>query len=55
MGSGPMGSEGLQAWGQGQWAVKAASTGTGPMDSEGPQCVEGRTKFIRRGYVTYFY
>ena len=40
MGTGPMGSEGLQAWGQDPWAVRAAGMGTGAMGSEGLQCVE---------------
>ena len=42
------------AWGQDPWAVRAA-TGTEPIGSEELQWVEGRAKFIRHGYVSYFF
>ena len=34
MGTGPMGSKELQAWGRDPWAVRAAGVGTGPMGSK---------------------
>ena len=43
METGPRGIKGLQAWAQDPWAVKSCTV------------LKVRTKFIRHGYMSYFY